>query len=109
MSYRWENFERDENAVRASRRFRHHVRTNWNPKGRIHREPCVFCGCLAEAHHVDYSRPFLVSWLCFSHHRQVEAGTIKLYRKHLFNYESLVIERKGAQKTLEVSRNGDTH
>lgn len=35
--------------------------------------PCLVCGCEAEAHHPDYSRPLDVVWLCSVHHKQAHA------------------------------------
>lgn len=43
--------------------------------GKITRCPCQLCGgARAEAHHVDYSRPFDVRWLCFKCHRTYAHG-----------------------------------
>ena len=40
-------------------------------KGILHRQPCQVCGnAKSQAHHVDYSQPLIVEWLCFEHHRQ---------------------------------------
>lgn len=40
--------------------------------GKIVRPPCEVCGVPnAEAHHVDYSRPFDVRWLCRTHHMEL--------------------------------------
>lgn len=79
--------------MRAAERFRHHVWSPRNKRGRIHRlYNCCFCGKegMTQAHHKDYARPFLVSWLCPSCHRLVEYGTIRLRPWHWFNYRSLV-------------------
>jgi hypothetical protein len=40
--------------------------------GRLTRLPCEVCGETdgVEAHHEDYSRPLVVRWLCFAHHRE---------------------------------------
>lgn len=79
--------------ARCAERLRHHIWTPRSPHRRIHRlYRCCHCHreCQTEAHHVDYTRPFLVSWLCTSCHRKVEAGSIKLGKRHMFNYESLV-------------------
>lgn len=38
--------------------------------GRLIRKPCEVCGePKSQAHHVDYSLPLDVRWLCFVHHR----------------------------------------
>ncbi|MFN4160119.1 MAG: hypothetical protein ACK4GO_17225 [Gemmobacter sp.] len=37
--------------------------------GVLERQPCAVCGAdRAEAHHPDYQRPGLVTWLCRRHH-----------------------------------------
>ena len=107
---RWEKFDRPEQD-RIARRFRHHVRTTWNPKGRIRREPCQFCGAEEstwgkarkagpiEAHHVDYAQPFLVVWVCFTCHRKVDRGELKILKRHLWDYTSLVQQRPHLQLT----------
>ncbi len=41
--------------------------------GKLKRQPCSVCGtedCL-EAHHEDYTKPLVVSWLCRKHHREL--------------------------------------
>lgn len=38
--------------------------------GRSIRKSCRVCGKKAEAHHVDYSKPLDVDWLCRTHHRE---------------------------------------
>jgi len=39
--------------------------------GALKPEPCRVCGSTekVEAHHEDYSKPLVVDWLCFVHHR----------------------------------------
>lgn len=39
-------------------------------QGKIKRQLCRVCDKPAEAHHPDYTKPFLVEWLCFLHHRK---------------------------------------
>ncbi len=41
--------------------------------GRVRPHLCWVCGCKAEAHHPDYSRPLDVVWLCPPHHKQTHA------------------------------------
>lgn len=72
------------------------MRTRSNPRGRIHREPCPWCPAGAEpakseAHHISYRNPFKVVWCCFSHHRKIEAGSVKVFKKHVWDYKSVVI------------------
>jgi len=45
--------------------------------GRIHKEPCYFCGATTdiEMHHPDYSQPLRVYWLCRLCHRKVDGMT----------------------------------
>lgn len=41
-------------------------------RGLIKPQACEVCGAeKAEAHHDDYHRPLVVTWLCREHHRQV--------------------------------------
>jgi hypothetical protein len=46
--------------------------------GKITRRPCEFCGTRVrvEAHHVDYSRPLDVRWICFVCHRENGHGQL---------------------------------
>lgn len=45
----------------------------------IQRPPCVICGNpVSHAHHPDYSKPFLVAFLCPKHHGGVHAGFFSL-------------------------------
>ena len=49
--------------------------------GKIVKKPCEVCGAEpSEAHHVDYSQPLVVKWLCQAHHKEVHVqmriGTI---------------------------------
>jgi len=40
--------------------------------GRITRMPCEVCGeANSQAHHLDYSKPLAVRWMCFKHHREI--------------------------------------
>lgn len=95
----------DEGRTRVQRRFRHHLRGPRNPLGRIHREECCFTGgkhgscwylqkahgdVVAEAHHLSYDAPFRVVWLCTTHHRRVERGTLKVPKRAIWDYTSLV-------------------
>lgn len=92
----WENFN-DVEKIRVARRFRHHVRTKRNPRGRIRREPCQVDGCgeeKSEAHHIDYSKPFVVVWLCFTHHRHVERKKLRIKKRWIWDYSSLLWVRQ---------------
>ena len=101
MTWHWRHISDTEVTIREriARRFRHHVQTPKNPKGRIHREPCVVCkNILTDAHHVDYTQTFKVVWLCFKCHRKVERGRLKITKKMIWDYSSLVITRPGGQR-----------
>jgi hypothetical protein len=44
-------------------------------RGVIERQPCLICGAgPAEAHHVTYTNPRCVIFLCIRHHREHEAA-----------------------------------
>ena len=44
--------------------------------GYLVRQPCEVCGVTdVEAHHVDYSKPLEVRWLCFQHHGEIHRHT----------------------------------
>jgi len=64
------------------------------------RLPCVLCPLMeaiqqpSEAHHPDYSRPFVVVWVCESHHRQIDHGSIEVKSSWLCDYTSLVRTRR---------------
>lgn len=93
-----ERWERRLNPMqeRVARRFRYHVRTPKNPRGKILRPDfCPFCWPdeptgRVEAHHPDYSKPFVVVWGCEGCHRRFEYGSIKIKPKDLWDYTSLV-------------------
>jgi hypothetical protein len=94
---RWQSAEH----TRIGRRFRGHVRTETNPKGRIHREPCYFHReMIGEAHHPDYDQPWAVVWLCSSCHRRADHGTLRVTKKMIWDYTSLV------PKKPKLYRNG---
>jgi len=78
---------------RYERRFRHHIQTPSNPKGRIVRLPCAFCAFpAAEAHHLKYEPDwaFIIVWACISCHRKLEYGSLKIGARQICNYTSLV-------------------
>lgn len=87
--------------ARIARRFRHHVRTDWNPKGRIRRESCQFCPdpLPAEAHHVNYDRPFAVVWVCADCHRSIERGELRVRPSDVWDYSSLISVRRRAWRS----------
>ena len=66
-----------------SKRFRTNARRRLNmaiARWGIKRGPCEVCGAMEkiEAHHEDYSKPFVVRWLCRVHHAMVTAGKLCL-------------------------------
>jgi hypothetical protein len=81
--------------ARASRLFRYHVVTKYNPRGRIHRMICQWCPpnaqiTLSQFHHVNYAFPFVGVWVCCSCHRKIEAGSISITVSKLCDYTELV-------------------
>lgn len=55
--------------VRARMEVRNAIR-----RGEISRGSCENCGAIkSQAHHVDYSKPLDVVWLCPMHHREIHA------------------------------------
>lgn len=116
MNDRWTKDEIRWNKLEqawVARRFRYHVRVPSNPLGRIHREPCSFCAeerwrvelgggtpamidtmPFGEAHHPDYDQTFLVVWVCLSHHRRVDHGTLEVPERHLRDYSSLITNHR---------------
>ena len=43
--------------------------------GLLSRQPCEVCGMTkVHAHHVDYTKPLEVRWLCSAHHRENHRG-----------------------------------
>lgn len=90
-------------GYRVGRRFRKHVRTASNPRGKIIRPDCCSrcprkTGQLynsgghveIQACHVDYRKPFLVLWLCQGCHRRLEQNTLTVRKRDLYDYSSLV-------------------
>lgn len=52
----------------------HNAVNNAVRDGRIQKEPCFFCGDdNVVGHHVDYSKPLDVIWLCQACHKLVHA------------------------------------
>ena len=82
---------------RVAKRLRSHIRVLSQPTARIHREVCFSRHDQqtdSEAHHVDYSRPFLIVWACRSCHERIEAGLLNYRLRDLWDYSSLVIKRE---------------
>ena len=62
--------EKDEEKVLARRKISDAIRL-----GKLERMPCSICGYKnAQAHHPDYSKPFLIAWLCKICHRREHAN-----------------------------------
>lgn len=59
------------------KRIKHIARWYFNHRkasGKIQREPCAICGKQqAEGHHLDYTKPLLIVWLCTACHRDEHA------------------------------------
>ncbi len=117
MTTRWDNGPSAIDPVsrqiidRFERRFRGHVRTTANPKGRVVRMPCTFCDFpAAEAHHLRYEPDwaFVIVWACQSCHRKIEWGTLKIREKDISDYSSLIarVGRPGGR--AENRREPDT-
>lgn len=106
----WPVLEESERA-RIESRFRNHVRSpRSNPRGRIIRMPCHFHPGYPEgkAFHFDWSRPWAVMWLCPRCIADIRnCGIPRNYKRMIWDYSSLVIQRLGAQKCgpVEVSSN----
>jgi hypothetical protein len=50
--------------------------TNFNKavqRGYVEPMLCIKCGKEAEGHHPDYSKPYLVIWVCREHHHEIHA------------------------------------
>lgn len=97
--------------VRCARRFRGHVQTFSRPHARIAKiNICPHCKgrdqtSITEFHHPDYGRPFFGTWCCYSCHRRLESGSLKMTWRTTYNYESLVLVvrsrwRKGSVVSL---------
>lgn len=108
---RWNKADR----IRASRMFRHHVQSTWNPRGRIVRLPCAFEPFghqlkESEAHHVDYDKPFVICWVCPDCHRAIERGEKKVTKTRIYDYTSLVesVVKRGNRRKGEVVGTAET-
>ena len=54
-----------EQRLKANARSITHV---YIKRGKIGIEGCRICGKEAEIHHLDYTQPLVVEWLCREHH-----------------------------------------
>lgn len=51
----------------------HNIVANALKSGRMVRGKCLVCGLeKVQAHHEDYSQPYMVMWLCREHHKQAD-------------------------------------
>lgn len=79
-------------------------------KGKLIKKPCKVCGTdNVEGHHIDYSKPLEVMWLCRKHHRQwhSEHGFAKGntdFRSVLIN-SKLHHQLKGLAMELDITLN----
>ena len=66
-------------STQARRRKAQHYIRNRIAKGKIIRQPCVFCGkSNGLAHHEDYNAPLDIVWVCHSHHALIHDGTLHI-------------------------------
>ena len=55
-------------------------------KGKLIRQPCVFCAKPNSlAHHEDYNKPLDIVWVCHAHHAQIHGGILKVQPEHITN------------------------
>lgn len=55
----------------------HIIVSNAVRDGRLKRGACEICGALkVHGHHIDYTQPLKVRWLCVPHHKAVHLGKI---------------------------------
>jgi len=74
MRYRSRYVVKNPKKIRVQGRARSLIR-----RGKIKRGPCVVCGAKnAHGHHMDYSKPLELTWLCQKHHNQYHSGKIRL-------------------------------
>jgi hypothetical protein len=67
-------------------------------QGELYRRPCEVCGAQpAECHHIDYSDPSRVMWLCTAHHRQTHSQ----FRKPAPEW---MADIRAAQKKIDAAR-----
>lgn len=72
---RWrEGYEADWRKANPEKYRAHYLMGNAIRDGRLKREPCFMCGNgEVHGHHVDYSKPLDVIWLCATCHQRVHA------------------------------------
>ena len=87
--------------------------------GTLQRLPCELCGDPnSHGHHTDYSKPLDVRWLCPSHHRKIDAESLRRVRqerqrrlvdKRLAQLDKTVadLEKSLADLSVVVARKGD--
>jgi hypothetical protein len=78
--------------------------------GKRKKKPCIVCGSeKSEGHHLDYSKPLMVMWLCRSHHVKwhydhgypKSADVEKPLEEHLKDKrEELIVELKRQKFTM---------
>lgn len=74
---RRKDYLRSRNACQSHKRKARTMAGNALRDGRLHREPCHFCGSKTnlEMHHPDYHQPLRVYWLCRICHRKLDGMT----------------------------------
>ena len=66
--------------------------------GRLVKQPCEVCGTTLRvtSHHEDYRRPFVINWLCRSHHQRRHAQKEFAKRRINLNLQIRRINKKAA-------------
>lgn len=73
--------QRNRRAKFPQKERAHYLVSQALKKGHLVKQPCQVCGNVrSEAHHPDYNTPLAVYWLCFTHHRMVDAEKLSLLR-----------------------------
>ena len=82
---------------RARETLKNHIRA-----GSIKEEPCAICGeTKTEGHHVDYSDPLNVIWLCKKHHELIHHENKYNYKIKSKEIDNISSTKTNSQKQSE--------